>query len=157
MKQEKFTEQAQQAIAASQQLLMRMQQNQWDVEHVLLALLQQEKGLVPEVIRDLGGNVDNIRRQVEAALNRMPKIGYQTGQVFATPRINDLFTNADAEAQRLKDEFIGTEHLLIAIAGEPKGEAAAILKQAGIDKEKIYRSLQKISGGHRVTDAQAES
>ena len=157
MKQERFTEQAQQAIAASQQLVMQMQQNQWDVEHVLLALLQQEKGLVPELLRDLGINVDNVRQQVEGVLKRMPKIGYQTGQIYATPRINELFASADAESQRLKDEFIGTEHLLIAIAGEQKGEASNVLKQFGIDKEKIYRSLQKIRGGHRVTDANAES
>jgi ATP-dependent Clp protease ATP-binding subunit ClpC len=157
MKQERFTEAAQQAIASSQQLVMQMQQNQWDVEHVLLALLQQEQGLVPEVIHDLGANVGKVRQQVEYALARMPKIGYQTGQIYATPRINELFTGADAEANRLKDEFIGTEHLLIAIAGDQKGEASSILNQNGIDKEKIYRSLQKIRGGHRVTDAQAES
>ena len=157
MKQERFTEAAQEALNASQQLVMQMQQNQWDVEHVLLALLMQEKGLVPEILRDLGVKVETVREQVETVLRKMPKIGYQTGQLYGTPRINELFASADAEAKRLKDEFIGTEHLLIAIAADPKGEGAAILRQNGIDQEKIYRSLQKIRGGHRVTDARAES
>ena len=157
MKQERFTEQAQEAITSSQQLVMQLQQNQWDVEHILLALLKQEKGLVPDILRDLKVNPEEVRKQVESALGKMPKIAYQTQQIFATPRINELFTNADAESQRLKDEFIGTEHLLIGIASDTKGEASNILAQFGIDKEKIYRSLQKIRGGHRVTDARAES
>jgi len=157
MRQERFTEAAQEAISTSQQLVLQLQQNQWDVEHVLLALLMQEKGLVPEILRDLNVNPDDVKSQVENSLRKMPKIGYQTGQIYATPRINELFNNADAEAKRLKDEFIGTEHLFIAIAADQKGEASSILRQFGIDQEKIYRSLQKIRGGHRVTDTRAES
>ncbi len=157
MRQDKFTEQAQEAITSSQQLVMQLQQNQWDVEHILLALLMQEKGLVPDILRDLGVKIEDIKKQVESAVQRMPKVSYRTGQIYATPRINELFANAEAESQRLKDEFIGTEHLLIAIAADTKGEASNILHQFGIDQEKIYRSLQKIRGGHRVTDARAES
>jgi ATP-dependent Clp protease ATP-binding subunit ClpC len=157
MKQERFTEQAWEAITSSQQLVMQLQQNQWDVEHILLALLTQEKGLVPDILRDLKANPEAVKKQIQTALGKMSKVSYQTQQIFATPRINELFTNADAESQRLKDEFIGTEHLLIAIASDNKGEASHILAQFGIDKEKIYRSLQKIRGGHRVTDARAES
>lgn len=157
MKQERFTEQAQEALSNSQQLVIQMQQNQWDVEHVLLALLMQEKGLVPEILNDLGVKVETVKNQVENVLKNMPKVGYQTGQLYATPRINELFIAADTEAKRLKDEFIGTEHLLIAIAAEQKGEASRILKEFGVDQEKVYSSLQKIRGGHRVTDARAES
>ncbi|MBN1367528.1 MAG: AAA family ATPase [Dehalococcoidales bacterium] len=157
MKQERFTEQAWEAVTSSQQMVMQLQQNQWDVEHILLALLSQEKGLVPDILRDLNANPEEVKNQVQAALNGMPKVAYQTQQIFATPRINELFANADAESKRLKDEFIGTEHLLIAIASDSKGEASKILAQYGIDKEKIYKSLQKIRGGHRVTDARAES
>ena len=157
MKQERFTEQAWEAITSSQQLVMQLQQNQWDVEHVLLALLSQEKGLVPDILRDLKANPEDVKNQVQTALNKAAKVAYQTQQIFATPRINELFANADAESKRLKDEFIGTEHLLIAIASDSKGEASKILAQYGIDKEKVYQSLQKIRGGHRVTDARAES
>ena len=157
MKQEKFTEQAQDAISTSQQLAMQFHHSQWDVEHILLALLIQQRGLVGDILKELNANAETIRVQVEAALGKMAKVTYQTGQIYATPRTAQLFQMAEAEADRLKDEFIGTEHLLIAITGEEKGEAANILRQFGVDKEKVYLALQKLRGGHRVTDARAES
>jgi ATP-dependent Clp protease ATP-binding subunit ClpC len=157
MRQEKFTEQAQEALAASQELVRTFKHNQWDVEHILLALLQQEKGLVSEILKLLGANIEVIRHQVEDTLGKMPKVSYETGQIYATPRIQWLLQAADAEAKRLKDEFVGTEHLFVAITGEQRGEAASILRGAGVDQEKVYRALQDIRGGHRVTDARAES
>jgi ATP-dependent Clp protease ATP-binding subunit ClpC len=157
MRQERLTEQAQEALALSQQLVQQYHHSQWDVEHILLALLQQEKGLVGDILQELGGSVEVVKQQLEAVLEKIPKVAYETGQIYATPRINSLFAGADAEAKRLKDEFIGTEHLLIAMAGEEKGESAGILRSLGVDKEKVYSALQKLRGGHRVTDARAES
>jgi len=157
MRQERFTEQAQEALALSQELLRQYRHSQWDVEHILLALLQQEAGLVGDILRELGVDIDKVKQGVEAVLEKFPKAAYETGQVYATPRIANLLKRAGDEADRLKDEFIGTEHLLIAIAGEERGEAAGILRRFGIDQEKIYRILQEIRGGHRVTDARAES
>jgi ATP-dependent Clp protease ATP-binding subunit ClpC len=157
MRQERFTEQAQEALALSQELLRQYRHSQWDVEHILLALLQQEQGLVSDILQKLGVDVDAVRREVEAALERFPKAAYESGQVYVTPRIANLIRKAGEEADRLKDEFIGTEHLLIAMAAEERGEAASILKRFGIDQEKVYRALQDIRGGHRVTDARAES
>ena len=157
MKQEKFTEQAQEAITLSQQIVQQYQHNQWDIEHILLALLQQERGLVSEIFTDLGIDVDPIKRQIDAVLGSLPKVAYQTGQIYATPRVGELFKNAEEEANRLKDEFIGTEHLFIAITRDEKGESAQILKKAGINQEKVYQALEKIRGGHRVTDQRAES
>jgi len=157
MRQERFTEQAQEALTASQQLVGEYRHSQWDVEHILLALLQQEKGLVGDILRELGVDADAVRREIVAALEKVPKLSHVAEQIYATPRTRDLLTDAAAEADRLKDEFIGTEHLLIAMAGEEKGEAAAILHRFGIDQEKVYSALQKLRGGHRVTDARAES
>jgi len=157
MRQEKFTEQAQEALALSQELVRQFQHNQWDVEHILLALLRQEGGLVSEILAELGANVETVRQEVEDALGRMPKIAYDTGQIYATPRIAQLLQTAQAEAERLKDEFIGTEHLLIAITRDERGEAAGILRRFGVDQEKVFQALQKLRGGHRVTDARAES
>ena len=157
MRQERFTEQAQEAMALSQELLRQYRHSQWDVEHILLALLQQKQGLVGDILRKLGVDVDTVRQGVEAALEKFPKAAYESGQIYVTPRITNLLRRAGDEADRLKDEFIGTEHLFIAIAGEEKGEAASILHRFGIDQEKVYRALQEIRGGHRVTDARAES
>ncbi len=157
MKQEKFTEQAQEALALSQQLVRQYQHNQWDVEHILLALLQQEKGLIADLLKELGVSEDSVREQVTAVLNRSPKVSYETPQIYATPRVAQVLEAAYAEAERLKDEFVGTEHIFIAISRADKGEAARILQAAGVSQESVYRALQKIRGGHRVTDARAES
>ncbi len=157
MRQEKFTEQAQEALASSQQLVREYKHNQWDVEHVLLALLQQEKGLVGDIIKELGASAESLKEQVAAALEKIPKVAFETPQIYATPRVAKLLETANAEANRLKDEFVGTEHLLIAMSAETTGEAARILKNAGIEQEKVYRALQRIRGSHRVTDSRAES
>ncbi|MBI3041187.1 MAG: AAA family ATPase, partial [Chloroflexi bacterium] len=157
MRQERFTEQAQDALALSQDLVRQYHHNQWDVEHILLALLQQERGLVGDILRKLSVSVDEVKRQTEAVLDKISKVAYETTQIYATPRIAQLLQAAKAEADRLKDEFVGTEHLLIAIAGEAKGEARGIFQSLDIDQEKVYRALQDIRGGHRVTDARAES
>ena len=157
MRQERFTEQAQEALALSQEIVRQYHHSQWDVEHILLALLRQERGLVGDILRELGIDVETARRQVEAALEKSPKVAYEAEQIYATPRVAQLLTKAGEEASRLKDEFIGTEHLLVAMAGEEKGEAAGILHHLGIDQEKVYRALQRLRGGHRVTDARAES
>ena len=98
MRQEKFTEQAQEALAASQELVRTYKHNQWDVEHILMALLQQQKGIVSQVLEKLGVNLAEVREKVGAALEKMPKVTYETGQIYATPRIQWLFQTADAEA-----------------------------------------------------------
>ena len=157
MKQERFTEQAQEALALSQELVRQYHHNQWDVEHILLALVQQQAGLVGDILKELAIDVEAVRQEVATALEKTPRVAYETTQVYATPRIAQLLQTAAAEADRLKDEFIGTEHLLIAISSQDKGEAADILKRFGIDQEKVYGALKKIRGGHRVTDARAES
>jgi ATP-dependent Clp protease ATP-binding subunit ClpC len=157
MRPDRFTEQAQEIIAASQELVRQYRHNQWDVEHVLLALLAKEDSVVADILKELGVNIEQVRERVEQVLQRSPKMAYEGGQIFATPRIASVFQTASNEADRLKDEFVSTEHLLIAIAGEQNGEAARILREFGIDQEKIYRALQDIRGGQRVTDPRAES
>jgi ATP-dependent Clp protease ATP-binding subunit ClpC len=154
---ERLTEQAQEALAASQELVMRYRHSQWDVEHILLALLEQENSLASEILKGLGADDQLVRQQVELVLEKTPKLTQQGMQIFATPRIPSLMNSAAAEADRLKDEFVGVEHILIAIAGEQQGDAARILRANGVDQESIYRALQKIRGGHRVMDRQAES
>jgi len=154
---EKFTEQAQEVLAASQELVRRFHHNQWDVEHILLALLEQQGGVTQDILRELNVDVEAVKKRVEGTLESFPKVAYEGAQIYATPRIPRLMQNARQEADRLKDEFVSTEHLLIAIAGETRGEAAAILAEFGVNQEKIYQALRKIRGAHRVTDQHAES
>ncbi len=157
MKQGRFTELAQEALAASQELVKKYRHSQWDVEHILLALIQQEGGLVGSILSQLGVDVGAVRRHVETVLAQVPQVGYEASQIYATPRVAQLIEAADKEAQRLQDEFISTEHLFIAMVVEEKGEAASILKGMGIDREKVYDALKNLRGGHRVTDERAES
>ncbi len=154
---ERFTEQAREAIGASQELVRRYQHNQWDVEHVLLALLEQEGGVPVQVLQELEVPVDDMKLRLETALSEAPKVMGEGAQIFATPRIQRLFENADAEAKRLKDEFIGSEHLLIGVVMDGQGEAGRVLRDSGVDREKVYQALQKVRGGQRVTDPRAES
>jgi ATP-dependent Clp protease ATP-binding subunit ClpC len=157
VRQDRFTEQAQEALNASQMLVRQYKHSQWDVEHVLMALLEQQSGLVGDIVKELGVNIEAIKTEIAAGLERTPKMTNAAQQIYVTPRIVQLGQAADAEANRLKDDYIGTEHLFVAIAGESMGEAPVILKHFGIDQEKIYKALQKIRGSHRVTDTRAES
>ena len=154
---EKFTEQAQEVMASSQELVRQFQHSQWDVEHILLALLNQKGGLVDEILRQLGIDPALVKEQVNRVLDESPKVTYQNPQVYATPRITQLLQNATAEADRLTDEFVSTEHLLIATVGEREGQAAKILQSFGLDQEKIYGVLHDMRGGQRVTDSRPES
>ena len=157
MRPERFTEQAREVLAASQELVRRFRHSQWDVEHILMALLEQASGLTSDILQKLGVDVVAVKARVEAGLDSAPKMAYEAEQIYATPRIARLLEGAAREADRLKDEFIGIEHLLIAIAGEGQGEAVTILSEFGIDQEKIYQALQDIRGSHRVDDPRAES
>ena len=154
---EKFTEQAQEVLANSQEVVRRYSHSQWDVEHVLLSLLELEHGLPADILESLGVSVEGVMGRLRQVLESSPKVAYEAGQIYATPRAARLLDNARAEAERLKDEFIGTEHLLIGATMERKGEAALILKEQGVDQEKVYRALMQIRGTHRVTDPRAES
>ncbi len=157
MRQDRFTEQAQETLARSQELVRSYKHSQWDVEHILLAMLQQPKGLTGDILKKLGVKASEVRSRVEEALAQTPQVSYEEATVYTTPRTVNLLENAAAEADRLKDEFIGTEHILIAMAAERDGDASRILSDFGIDQEKLYSALRDIRGSHRATDPHAES
>ncbi len=157
MRQDKFTEQAQEVLALSQELVSRYKHSQWDVEHVLLAMLQHEGGLTGEILHELGVDKDGLTQQVEAGLDASPKMSYENPQIYGTPRVAKVLEAARDEAGRLKDEYIGVEHILLAIVAERDGQAAQLLRQAGVDQEKVYAALARIRGSQRITDPRPES
>lgn len=155
----RFTEKAQEALQQAQKIMFSKQHTQLDVEHVFLALLQQRQSVPAQIITRLGGDVQAITRQLESQLNATANFatsarGSATG--YITLRANRVLTGAAEEADRLNDEFISVEHLLLAIADERGGATGRILMQADIDKEKIYASLRDIRGDRRVTDQNPE-
>ena len=130
---------------------------QIDVEHLLYALLMQKEGIVIPIIQKLGANPNLIASQLEVELNRIPKVtGAGVGQVYLSSRLNEILNAAWKEAERLTDEYISTEHLLIAIADERGGTSSQILQRNGVTKDAIFKVLQEIRGSHRVTDQNPE-
>ena len=156
MRQDRFTEQAQEALAGSQEVVRRYRHSQWDVEHILMALLQQQEGLTGKILQALGVDVAQVVQRTDRYLDQSPKMAYEPQQIYATPRMPRLFESANAEAERLKDEFVGVEHLLIAVLKDG-GQATDILRSFGVDQEKVYRALAEVRGTARVTDPRAES
>ncbi|MEO0123471.1 MAG: AAA family ATPase [candidate division WOR-3 bacterium] len=158
MRFDKFTQKAQDSIALAQEILDEYAHQELDVEHIFLALLRQEDGLVPKILKKMDIMPDLVQRRLESSLDLRPKVyGGATAQIYITPRTKKLVSLAQAEAQRMKDEYVGTEHLFLAIAEETEGEVVKILREFGITKEKIYQALQIIRGSQRVTDQDAES
>jgi len=154
---ENFTEQAREAIGASQEILRQLQHSQWDSEHILMALLDQDKGVAIDIMTEMGVYVDAIKTRLTAILGKAPKVASQTNQIFVTPRVEALLNRSKVEADRLGDDFIGTEHLFIALTQEEQGGVAEVLKQHNVDTERVYQALQKIRGDHRLDDPRAEN
>lgn len=159
LKQEDFTEQAREALGASQQMVLQMRHSQWDAEHLLLGLLQVENSLPAQMLSALGVDPGDIVREVTGILEETPKVSgqAQAAQIFATPRVVAAIESARKEADRLKDEFIGTDHLMVSIVSDDSGKLGELFKKHGITQERIYQALQQVRGSARVTDPRAES
>jgi len=152
----KFTEKAQEAVLSAQQLAESRHHSQLDAEHLLMALLMQAEGLAPQVLGKLNADIDAIRRETEALLSRQAQ-AYGATQVYMSPRLKQVLDSAQKEAERMKDEYVSTEHLLIAIAEEPgKGGAGEMLRKHGVTRDSIYGVLASIRGSQRVTDQNPE-
>jgi ATP-dependent Clp protease ATP-binding subunit ClpC len=122
-----------------------------------MALIEQEKGVPAEILNELGVNIEVFHARFHNMLENSQKTGGLAEQMYQTPRLEDLLLKAEAEAERLNDEFIGSEHLLIGLTQEEHGEVAEALSEFGVTTELVYRALQKIRGGHRIVDQRAES
>jgi ATP-dependent Clp protease ATP-binding subunit ClpB len=154
---DKFTIKAQEAVAEAQRIALEYNHQQIEPEHVLKALMSDPDGVVSATIRKFGIPSDQLRNKLEEAIKSLPKVyGGGTGQVYLSNRANQLFNEAWSEAQALKDEFVSTEHLLIAISNEKKGKAGEILNAYGLNKDMILKALQDIRGKQRVTDQNPE-
>ncbi|MDY6795202.1 MAG: ATP-dependent chaperone ClpB [Actinomycetota bacterium] len=153
---DRFTVKAQEAITDAQNIAGENHNQFMDVEHLLLALLRQEGGTVPSLLAKLGADSSAMAAEVEAGLERIPKVTGAVGQVQVAPRLNSLFESALAEADAMKDEYISTEHLFLAISEGKDGDAAEILRAHGIDRDRVLKALTEVRGSQRVTDPEAE-
>src|SRR5438270_2233833 len=152
---DRLTEKTQEAIQQAQALAQEAQQQEITPEHLLLALLQQQDGTVPPILRQAGVDPDRIVSEVHAQLGRLPKVYGAEG--YVGQRLRRLLDAASTEMERLKDEYLSTEHLLLALVDEANSEGARTLQRAGVTREKILEALTKVRGSSRVTDATPES
>jgi len=155
MRLDRLTIKAQDAVQDAQHIAQESRQQQIEPEHLLLALLEQEGGIVAPILQKLGAVPAELAGRVRAEIERMPKVtGVAAGSSIG-PRLQRAFEAAFAEAERLKDEYVSTEHLLIGIASE-SGAASRILASAGATSDAIYQAMVDVRGSQRVTDQNPE-
>ncbi|HNS36645.1 MAG TPA: AAA family ATPase [Anaerolineaceae bacterium] len=160
MRFDRFTERAQEAAQRAAEIIQRYGHNQIDTEHILLALIEQPEGVVPQILEILKVDPTQLVERLDYILRTSPKasiFGAGAGQIFITPRVKRIIDLANEEASRLKDEYISTEHIFLAILSERNTPAARLLESAGITRERVNEAVGQLRGGQRVTDPQAET
>ncbi|CAD6491276.1 MAG: ATP-dependent Clp protease ATP-binding subunit ClpX [Candidatus Argoarchaeum ethanivorans] len=157
MRFDRFTLKAQEAVQEAQNIVLENNQQQLDVEHLMLALLKQSEGVVPSIIQKLGANPAAIKKAVFDEIQNRPQVsGSGAGQLYLTPRLNQVIDAAFDQMEKLQDQYVSTEHLLLAISGESEGAASIILRDEGITRDAILKVLVDIRGSQRVTDQTPE-
>ena len=155
----KLTQQTQNTIMAAQDIMQRYQNNQLNPEHLLLAMIEDEKGLGNKIFSKLNVNIPAFKGQIEAILAKNPKVTYAVNpnQLYITMDFKKLIDNAQEEATRLKDNYISLEHILLAMSGARNTEYGKVLNDNNITKEALYNILKDIRGSNTVNSPDAES
>ena len=152
----KLTVRSQQALQTSLEIASNYGNSQVEPEHLLAALVQDSEGVVVALLRKVGVNIDQLRIRATSLLEKLPKVSGVAGtQQFASNALNKVFDGARGEAEALKDEYISTEHLLLALLSD-SGQAAKLLKEQGVTKQAILQALKSVRGTQRATDQNAE-
>jgi len=155
MRLDKLTIKSQEALQQAQGLAEKRNHQAIDVEHLLFALMGQKEGVVLALLQKLGVPLSMVVERLERALDRMPQITGAAGQTYITPRLKKVMESAESEAEALKDEYVSTEHLLLAMV-QDSGEAGKVLKEQGASRDKILNALVGIRGAQRITDPNPE-
>ncbi|HSH05188.1 MAG TPA: AAA family ATPase [Anaerolineae bacterium] len=160
MRFDKFTERAQDAAARAYEIVQRFGHTQVDTEHLLLALLEQTDGAVPQLLKILKVDSQAMHTRIKDTLEKSPKVsvyGGGVGQIFYTPRIRTVLDLAQGEANRLKDEFISTEHMFLAVLAERNTPVARVMQEFSVTRERVLEAIDQLRGGQTVTDRQSEN
>jgi ATP-dependent Clp protease ATP-binding subunit ClpB len=155
----RLTEKAQEAIRQAQTLAQSQSHPQIEVEHLAMALLGQPNGVAARIVEKAGGDPAALAAQVQQALGRLPRMSGASGardQVYVSAAVNEVLSGAEAEAQRLKDEYVSVEHLLLALAALKSGAIPDALRRAGLTREKLLEATAAVRGGQRVTSPTPE-
>jgi len=160
MRFDRFTERAQEAAQRAAEIIQRYGHNQIDTEHILLALIEQPKGVITQILEIMAIDPDMLLKKLDDVLRSSPKasiFGGGAGQIFITPRVKRIMELATEESSKLKDEFISTEHLFLAIVSERNTPASRLLQENGVERKRVLEAIMKIRGGQKVTDRKSES
>ena len=155
MRLDKFTIKAQEAFSDARNITLDNNQQQLDVEQLMLALINQKEGLTLQILQRLGANVPGIISRLEEEIGKIPRVS-GAEQLYMSQRINNVVDAAFDEMKQLKDEYLSTEHLLLAITDEKHGISSNILKENGASKDTILKALKEVRGSSRVTDQNPE-
>ncbi|HEX9975287.1 MAG TPA: ATP-dependent Clp protease ATP-binding subunit, partial [bacterium] len=155
---DKFTVKAQEAVMRAQNVAQENGQQQIEVEHLLKSLLDDVEGVPQAVLKKIGANVGLVQSRIEDEIRKLPRVsgGGAVGSVYLSPRTNNVLNSAMNEMRQLKDEYVSTEHLLLALLNEKGSPSATILQSQGITKDTIYKVLKEIRGTQRVVDQNPE-
>jgi len=156
MRWDKFTFMSQEAFQLAQSKAEELGHQELRPEHILWSFLNQEENVIFSVLAKIGADVDKIRRDLEEALEKLPKVE-GGGEAYLSSSLREVMNKAQKEAEKLKDEYVSTEHLLLAMLKEDGSEAGRILKENGVSEDAVLKSLSEIRGTQRVTDPQPES
>ncbi|HQZ95526.1 MAG TPA: ATP-dependent chaperone ClpB [Pyrinomonadaceae bacterium] len=154
MRFDRFTIRGQEAVQEAITIAEKGQNQQVEPEHILAAMLEQKEGVVKPILGKIGATAQTITSEIEAAIAKFPKVS--GGQQYFSSRTNTLFQNAQKEAEKMQDEYLSTEHLLMSIADEKEGDAGRILRSNGITREDLEKVITDMRGGSRITDKNAE-
>ncbi|HDK27285.1 MAG TPA: ATP-dependent chaperone ClpB [Candidatus Atribacteria bacterium] len=154
---DKFTIKAQEAIGEAQQIASTYNHQEIKGEHLLLALINQKDGVVPSILQKLEVNSEELKLKLERQLEKIPQVygGGETQQYIGN-ELNNILNAAQQEAQKVKDEYVSTEHLFIALVEAEGTTVSNLLREAGVNKDKIYQALVNIRGNQRITDQNPE-
>ena len=157
IRQDDFTDQAREILARSHQIFRKYRHSQWDVEHIFMALLEDQGGISGEIFKKMEIDAESIKFKLDMMLKKSPKVSFQTDQIYVAPRAALVLEMSKIEAERLNDDFIGVEHLLISVIQTDDGDVSKVVKQSSITLEKIYHALHQVRGNKRVYEPNAEN
>lgn len=157
----RFTQRSQEAVHAAQQIAAKMGNTEVDCEHLILALIEQEDGLIPRLLERSDINREGLGNSLSALLAKRPKVsgpGSEVGKVYVSQRLAKVFARAEEEAKKLKDEYVSVEHLFLAtLEEEQRSPLGDVFKQYGITRDRILKVLTQVRGNQRVQSANPEN
>jgi ATP-dependent Clp protease ATP-binding subunit ClpB len=156
MRLDRYTIKAQESLQAAQSLAQELGNQELEPEHLLSTLIQQEDGIAPALLKKLGVSPADLQEKIRHRLDQFPKVSGAQGGAYLSNRLKSVLDQAEKEAEQFKDEFVSTEHFLLAMSASRNTEAGKLLNSSGVSRDALLKSLQDVRGNQRITDQNPE-